>query len=158
MMDNSSVVVPCPPIIAVDCDAELRVATRNYYDLRNRKKLRNFIVAEITAKSYFKFYVENLPRTTPRGGCPGQWLFQAAWNHFVAEGIPILGIRGDWTFGDNLDAVNQLTANNATKLEDGAKLTWTGLRAKDKGFTKVTLLDQDGSPGNYVSVDVVFLP
>ena len=43
-------------------------------------------------------------------------------------------------------------------LEDAAKLTWTGLRAKDKGFATVTVLDQDGTPGNYISVDVVFLP
>jgi hypothetical protein len=44
------------------------------------------------------------------------------------------------------------------KLDDAARLTWTGLRATNKGFTSVMILDADGSPGNYVSVDVVFQP
>lgn len=153
-----SVIAPCPPGTAVDCDPELRAATQNYFDLRNKKKPRNFVAAEITAKGYFKFYVENLPKTVPPTGCPGRWLFQVAWDHFASEGVTALGIRGEWTFGDNLDAVNQLTANSAMRLEDAARLTWTGRRATDKGFTTVAILDQDGSPGNYISVDVVFLP
>jgi len=102
---------------AVGCDPELRAATQNYYDLRNKKKLRNFITAEITAKSYFKFYVENLPVTAPRTGCPGRFLFQVVWEHFVAVGVKVLGIRGEWTFGVNLDEVNKQTANNALSLE-----------------------------------------
>jgi hypothetical protein len=152
------VVAPCPPAAAAGCDPELRAATSTYYDLRNKKKSRNFITAEVTAKGYFKFYVENPPKTTPQTGCPGRWLFRAAWDHFVAEGVRILGVRGDWTFGDNLDEFNRLTANGATGLEDAARSTWTGQRAAEVGFTTVAILDTDGSPGNYVSVDVVFLP
>jgi hypothetical protein len=153
-----SAIAPCPPTHAAGCEPDLRAATKSYFDLRNKKKPRNFIAAEITAKGYFKFYVENLPRTDPRTGCPGRWLFQVAWDHFIAAGVTILGVRGAWAFGDNLDEVNRLTANNAIPLDDAAKQTWTGLRAKDKGFTTVVILDQDGSPGHYVSVDVVFLP
>jgi hypothetical protein len=153
-----SAVAPCPLSTAVGCEPELRVATTRHYDLRNKSKTRNFIAAEITAKGYFKFYVENLPKTAPRTGCPGWWLFQVAWDHFAAEGVAVLGVRGEWTFGDNLTEVNRLTANNAMKLEDAAKLTWTGARAKDKGFRTVLVLDKDGTPGNYLSVDVVFLP
>ncbi len=152
-----SFVVPCPSA-AVDCDPALRAATANYFDLRNRDKRNNFIFAEVTPANYLKFYVENLPKTIPHTGCPGQWLFQVAWDHFAAEGISILGIRGDWTFGDNLAAVNQLTANNAMTLEEAARRTWTGLRAMDKGFTAVAILAQTGGPGRYNSVDVVFLP
>jgi hypothetical protein len=155
-MHNMSA-APCNPT-AIDCEPNVRVARKDYYDLRNSKKIRNFITAEITGKSYFKFYVENLPKTQPQTGCPGQWLFQVAWDHFVSEGVNILGVRGEWSFGDNLDEVNRLTANNAMKLDDAARLTWTGQRAKKKGFTRITILDTDGSPGNYVSVDVVFLP
>ncbi|MBY0459075.1 MAG: hypothetical protein K2V38_17200 [Gemmataceae bacterium] len=149
---------PCPPGNAVDCDPELRLATPTVFDLRNRKKARNFIAAEITATGYFKFFVENLPKTTPRTGCPGWWLFQAAWDHFLSMGVTVLGVRGEWTFGDNLDMVNRLTANSAMSLEDAARLTWTGLRAQEKGFSTVSIIDQDGSPGNYLSIDVVFLP
>lgn len=148
--------VPCPPG-TTDCDPDLRLATAVYFDLRNAKKLRNFVAAEITASGYFKFYVENLPKTVPHSGCPGRWLFQVAWEHFVAAGVSILGVRGEWVFGDNLAEVNALTARGLP-LEEAAKQTWTGLRASDKGFTTVTILDTDGSPGNYASVDVVFLP
>jgi hypothetical protein len=48
--------------------------------------------------------------------------------------------------------------NNQTSLEDAAKHTWAYERAKSKGFARVVLLDEDGSPGNYRSVDVLFLP
>ena len=147
----------CPPA-ALNCDPDLRAATKNYFDLRNKLKSQNFIMAEVTASQYLKFYVENLPKTVPHTGCPGQWLFQVVWDHFAAEGVRILGIRGDWTFGDNLLVVNQLTANNAMTLEEAAKRTWTVLRANDKCFAQVTILDQTGGPGSYNSVDVVFLP
>jgi hypothetical protein len=147
---------PCHPT-AIDCEPVTHASTKVHYDLRNNRKTRNFITAEITARNYFKFYVENLPKTQPQTGCPGRWLFEVAWDHFLSEGINILGIRGEWSFGDNLEEVNRLTANNALKLEDAAMLTWTGLRAGDKGFINVLILDADGSPGSYVSVDVLFL-
>ena len=93
---------PCHPT-AMDCDPTVRAATKDFYDLRNNKKIRNFITAEITVKGYFKFYVENLPKTQPQTGCPGHWLFQVAWDHFLSEGLirwillnkNILGLYGN---------------------------------------------------------------
>lgn len=33
---------------------------------------------------------------------------------------------------------------------------WAFQRASSKGYTNVTVLDFDGTPGNYLSVDVVY--
>ncbi len=114
-------------------------------------------MADITGMGYLHFYVENLPKD--RTGCPGWWLFQTAWDYFVQEKkVTIRGIRGDWTSGDNLDTVNRLTAGNKMTLEEASKQTWTYQLAKSKGFSRCHCLDAQGSPGQYVSVDVVFLP
>jgi hypothetical protein len=51
-----------------------------------------------------------------------------------------------------------MTANNQTSLIDAAQKTWAFARASSKGFTTVQILDSDGTPGNYISVDIVFLP
>jgi hypothetical protein len=123
----------------------------------NKKKPRNFLHAEITSQGYFKFYAENLPKD--KTGCPGWWMFQAAWDYFVNDQqVTIKGVRGDWTFGDNLWTVNSLTAGNQTPLEEAAKQTWTYRQAQAQGFTNCQLLDADGSPGAYRDVQVVFLP
>jgi len=141
----------------VGCEPEVRTATATVYYLHNKRKRRNFIMAEVTTAAYFHFYVENLPKD--KTGCPGSWLFQTAWDYFILEQlVTIKGIRGDWTSGDNLDAVNRLTAGNQTTLEDAAKQTWTFRQAKQKNFTRFQYLHALGSPGNYTSVDVVFLP
>jgi hypothetical protein len=127
------------------------------YALQNRKKVRNFITAEITPMNYFKFYVENLPKD--KTGCPGWWLFQIAWDHFVQEKQAVIaGVRGEWTFGDNLDMVNHLRAGNRMTLEDASKQTWTYQQASIKGFRTYHHLDSIGSPGMYTEVQVVFLP
>ena len=91
-------------------------------------------------------------------GCPGSWLFDAAWAHFSLVGVQIQGIRGSWTFGSNLESVNDLTKNNKLSLHDAAEHTWAFAQASSKGFGNVQVLDSDGTPGNYTSVDVVFLP
>lgn len=124
--------------------------------MRNKKKPGNFIQAEITSQGYLKYYVENLPRDGT--GCPGKWLFEAAWRHFLQSGVTVNGIRGDWTFADNLNTVNRLTAGNQMAVEEAAKRTWAYDRAKSKGFVAVVVLDVDGNPGNYKAVDVLFLP
>jgi hypothetical protein len=69
-----------------------------------------------------------------------------------------IGFRGDWTFGDNLDTVNRLTAGNQMTLEDASKQTWTYQQARQRGFPHYQYLYSDGSPGNYTEVQVVFLP
>jgi serine/threonine protein phosphatase PrpC len=58
----------------------------------------------------------------------------------------------------NLQTVNDLTKNNQTSLPDAAQQTWAFAQASGKGFATVCVLDSDGTPGNYTSVDVVFLP
>ncbi len=114
-------------------------------------------MADITGTGYLHFYVENLPKN--KTGCPGWWLFQTAWEYFVQhQNVTIKGVRGDWTSGDNLDTVNRLTAGNQMTLEEASKQTWTYQLAKSKGFSRYQYLDAQGSPGQYTSVDVVFLP
>lgn len=147
----------CPPAGVVDCDPEVRAATPTYLDLRNRKKVNNFITAEVTGTGYLKYFVRNEPKDGM--GCPGRWLFELAWEHFaITHQTAIQGIRGEWSFGDNWTTVNALTQNNQMSLEEAAKHTWAYARARSKGFTTVQVLDTDGTPGNWVSVDVVFLP
>lgn len=150
-------VVPCPAVGAVNCEPELQVATSAVYYLRNRKKRRNFIMADITGAGYLHFYVENLPKD--KTGCSGSWLFLTAWDYFVKDRrVTIKGVRGDWTSGDNLDTVNRLTAGNKATLEEASKQTWTYQLAKRKGFSRFQYIDSRGSGGQYTSVDVVFLP
>jgi hypothetical protein len=147
----------CPPAGVIDCEPDVQTASSTVYYLRNLKKKRNFIMADFTGLGYFHCYVENLPKD--RTGCPGWWLFQRAWEHFVQDQkVTIQGVRGDWTSGDNLDTVNQLTAGNQITLEEASKQTWTYQQAKQRGFTRYQLLDAQGIPGQYTSVDVLFLP
>jgi hypothetical protein len=81
-----------------------------------------------------------------------------AWDYFVRSGITVTGIRGDWTFGDNLDVVNRLTTANQMSLADAAKWTWAYARAKSKGFASVVVINAVGNAGTYRAVDVLFLP
>jgi hypothetical protein len=125
--------------------------------LGNKKKQRNFIMADLTGTGYLHFYVEYLPKD--RIGCPGWWLFQRAWDYFAQDQqATIKGIRGDWTSGDNLDTVNQLTAGGQMTLEDASRQTWTYQQATSYGFRRYQYIDAQGTPGQYTSVDVVFLP
>jgi hypothetical protein len=153
----SALPTPCPPAAVVECEPEVRVATSAYFDLRNKKKIGNFITAEITGMGYLKYYVQNEPKDGT--GCRGQWLFEVVWDHFVnVHKVTIKGIRGEWSFGDNWTTINNLTRNNQMSLEEAAERTWAYDRAKSKGFTTIQIIDRDGSPGNWISVDVVFLP
>jgi hypothetical protein len=148
---------PCPPNTTVDCEPEADF-TANVFHLENKKKQRNFIFAEITSLGYFKFTVENEPKDGT--GCPGWWLFQVAWDFWVNDQqATITGIRGDWTYGDNLKTINDLTAGGKMTLEEAAKQTWTYRQAQTKGFTTYQEVDPPvGTPGNYTDVQVVFLP
>jgi hypothetical protein len=154
----SATTPPCPPGKRTECEPEIPAGpTGTLYFLRNKRRPdSNFIRAEITASGHFLYNVENTPRDGL--GCPGTWLFEMAWAHFVSIGVHIQGVRGSWTFGTNLKIVNDLTKNNQKFLVDAAKHTWAFARASSKGFLSVQLIDSDGTPGNYTSVDVVFLP
>jgi len=149
--------VPCAPAGVVGCEPEVLAATAVVYYLRNRRKQRNFIMANVTGAGHLHFHAENLPKDGT--GCPGTWMFEAAWDYFFRDQkVVIRGVRGDWTSGDNLDAVNRLTVGGAMSLEEACKRTWTYRRAKSKGFSRYQYIDARGGPGQYVSVDVVFLP
>jgi hypothetical protein len=149
--------VPRPPAGVVDCQPVVQAASATVYYLQNGRKKRNFIMADLTGMGYFHFYVENLPKD--KTGCPGWWLLELAWDFFVQDQqATITGVRGDWTSGDNLDTVNQLTAGNKLSLEEASRHTWTYQRAMNKGFTRYQYIDAHGGPGQYTSVDVVFLP
>src|SRR5437588_11900030 len=102
----------CPSPNRTECEPEFPVApTGVLYYLRNKKRPNsNFIRAEITVLGYFLYHVENTPDDGL--GCPGPWLFEAAWNHFVQSGLQIRGVRGSWTFGTNLKTINDLTKND----------------------------------------------
>jgi hypothetical protein len=141
----------------VNCEPEVRAATPTYCDCRNKKKPGNFNAAEITAMGYLKYHVRNEPKDG--AGCPGKWLFEVVWDHFVnLNKITIKGIRGEWTFGDNWKTINSLTMNNQMTVEEAAKRTWAFDRARSKGFNGVQIIDTDGSPGHWICVDVVFVP
>jgi hypothetical protein len=149
---------PPPPANRTECDPEFpSPPTTKLYFARNKKRpFTNFIRAEITSLGFFLYHVENTPDDSL--GCPGTWLFEIAWAHFTQNGIPINGVRGSWTYGTNLMAINALKRNNQMSLPDAAMQTWAFGQASSKGFTTVHVLDTDGVPGNYTSVDVVFLP
>lgn len=114
-------------------------------------------MASVSAQTgYFSYHVQNLP--SDGTGCPGRWLVQLAWEHFFREGCVIACIRGEWTFGDNLDQVNALTQGGQMSVEDAARQTWSAARASERGMRTLVVLDTDGSPGQYRSVDVLFTP
>lgn len=143
-----------PPLGKTECDPEfVSPPTPNRYFLQNKKRpLTNFIDAEITGLGYFHYNVKN--ESDDGLGCPGTWLFEEAWIHFIQNNVTIGGIRGDWTFGVNLATINALAANNQMTLEEAARdpSLWAFQRASSKGYTKVILLDCDGSPVNYTSL------
>ncbi len=149
---------PNPPANRSECEPEFSAppTARLYYARNKKRPFTNFIRAEITASGFFLYHVENAPDDGL--GCPGPWLFEIAWTHFTQNSIPINGVRGSWTYGTNLKMINDLTKNNQMSLQDAAKQTWAFGQASGKGFTMVHVLDSDGMPGNYTSVDVVFFP
>lgn len=131
--------------------------TQTLYYLENKKRPNtNYIRASITRLGHFHYAVENMPND--QLGCPGTWLFEQAWMYFIQNKVTITGIRGDWTYGTNLATINVLTANNQMTLDKAAVHVdlWAFQRASSKGYTHVTVLDFQGSPGNYTSVDVVY--
>lgn len=161
---------PCPPVGTVDCEAEVQPGTNDtVYLLINPKKQENYILGEVSHR-VLDFIVYNLPRTQPPTGCPGRWLFLQMVTHFQASGTIISAIGGNWSRNStNLNKVNDLTKNDAMKLEDATKLTNTGLNATvDAGYTNVQIIFPDpnqlgsvgtrGTQGNYTSVHVRFTP
>jgi hypothetical protein len=148
---------PIPaPSGATDCRPVVRKATATEFELVNPSKQSNFVIGELVSGGQLSFIIENLPKTTPRTGCPGQWMFQQMMMHF---GASVTAIQGNWVGApsDNLIAVNGLTAGGAMTIEEAAKQTWTGMRARDYGYTQVQVVGTPaGTPGHYTSVRVLF--
>lgn len=148
---------PIPaPSGAMACRPEIKQATAAEFELVNPSKPSNFIIGELVSGGQLSFIIENLPKATPRTGCPGQWMFQQMIAHF---GASVTAIQGNWvgTSSDNLIALNRLTAGGAMIIEEAAKQTWTGRRARDFGYTQVRVAGNPaGTPGHYTSVQVLF--
>jgi hypothetical protein len=83
-------------------------------------------------------------------------MFQQMMMHFRTS---ITAIQGNWIGGssDNLVAINKLTVGGTMTIEEAAKLTWTGKRASDYGYTQVQIVGMpEGRPGHYTRVHVLF--
>jgi hypothetical protein len=133
----------------------VRTATSTQYELVNPAKQSNFIVGELDSGGQLSFVVENLPKTVPQTGCPGRWMFEQMMAHF---GAGVVAIQGNWIgpASDNLRTVNALTAGGMT-VDEAAKQTWTGARARDYGFTQVEVAGRPvGMPGHYTTVHILF--
>jgi YD repeat-containing protein len=74
--------------------------------------------------------------------------YQGDWHDVTA-------IRGNWTYGDNLAAVNRLTGQGVP-LEEAVRQTWTAGQAARYGFTNATVVESAGSAGNYTTIRVLF--
>ncbi|NUQ79764.1 MAG: RHS repeat-associated core domain-containing protein, partial [Polyangiaceae bacterium] len=86
----------------------------------------------------------------------GSELFEMAVNHFGRNAIK--GVRGSWTYGDNLKTINRLTGEGEKlSLEYAARQTFTGKMAERLGFTHVEIVGTPkGHPGSYKKVEVIF--
>jgi hypothetical protein len=152
-----SIAFPIPaPSGVTDCCPNIKKATATEFELVNPSKQSNFIMGELVGGGQLSFIIENLPKTTPQSGCPGQWMFQQMMKHF---GSSVTAIQGNWVgaSSDNLIAINRLTAGGAMAIEAAAKQTWTGMRARDFGYTQVQPVSiPAGTPGHYTNVHVLF--
>lgn len=136
----------------VGCDPEIKSATATQFLLMNKTKENNFIWGELVGGGQLSFLVENLPKDGT--GCPGWWMFDVMMGHI---GASVMAIQGNWTYGDNLAKVNQLTAGGAMSLEEAANQGPTGGYAKTWGYTVVQVLPTtSGLPGSYAQVHVLF--
>jgi hypothetical protein len=85
----------------------------------------------------------------------GTMLFLRMMNAFGSDATAIQGV---WRKGQrpsiNIDKVNELTAKG-TSIDDAVLQAWTVTRARKLGFTKVSVVRHEGSPGNYRKIDVL---
>jgi hypothetical protein len=146
---------PIPaPQGSTDCSPEVQRATATEYLLVSPAKPSNFIWGELVSGGQLGFIIENLPKTTPRTGYPGKWMFQQMTTHF---GSSVTAIQGNWVgpMSANLREVNRLTAAGMM-LQEAAKATWTGMRAQHYDYTQCAEVSTHRTAGNYSAVHVVF--
>jgi hypothetical protein len=155
-VNPSSAGPPVAPTNSTGCHPQLNVADGGAYELVNPTKTSNFILGEVV-NGELTFIVEDLPKTTPRTGCPGWWMFGQMMDHFHSARTVVRAIIGNWTYGDNLATVNQLTAGpNAATLEQAAQQTLTAAYAASRGYTNAVVVAAVGAPGHYTRVRVEF--
>jgi hypothetical protein len=88
----------------------------------------------------------------------GKEFFAAMMAHF---GGKVRIIEGNWSRASglttNIDQLNRATAAGL-KVKDAAPLTWTGLRASEYGYDKVTVTEETppGAQGSYDTIRVEF--
>ena len=70
-------------------------------------------------------------------------MFDQMMAHFAPR---VVAIKGSWTYGDNLEAANALTAVGVP-IELAVTRGPTGRYAADHGFSQVSLLSSVGSDG-----------
>ena len=70
-------------------------------------------------------------------------------------GAKAKAIEGVWRSGTNLAKVNELTARGIP-LEQAIKETWTATRAAKLRLKQVKIVSQEGSPGKFTKVNVLF--
>ncbi|MFE9328634.1 hypothetical protein ACIHDR_47650 [Nocardia sp. NPDC052278] len=78
--------------------------------------------------------------------------FQAILKYFEGDFTSILG---NWQWGSNLARFNELTAQGFSPEAAAAK-TWTGKQAANAGFRTIRVLNSQGDPGKYTTVQVEF--
>jgi hypothetical protein len=66
------------------------------------------------------------------------------------------GIRGSWSFDDNLAAFNRAVLAGEPH-EEAALKTWTGQQAAAAGYGRVVIRSLEGQPGSYEKVVASFL-
>jgi len=117
-----------------------------------------FYLFAAVASGVLRFEVVAQLTTGERGSISGKEFFAAMMAHFGAR---VRIVEGNWSRASgltaNIDQLNSATAAGL-RVEDAAPLTWTGLRASEYGYDKVTVIQAlpQGAQGNYDSVRVHF--
>jgi hypothetical protein len=111
------------------------------------------ILGEVDEKGILTFVV------SAKAGSPihGTELFDLMLRAFGDRVRAVLGVwrRGfEGTPSVNLDRVNERTAARVP-LEEAVRETWTFTRAARWGFTRITRVDAEGTPGSYSKIDVL---
>ena len=70
-------------------------------------------------------------------------------------GNKVTAVGGNWTYGDNLAKVNELTRAGMS-LNEAVLKTWTGTQSAIYGFTNAVITEVIGNPGSYTTVRVLF--
>jgi len=133
------------------------VATSTEFYAEDLVDPRFYVFARL-GSGILRFEIVALLQTGERGTVRGKELFRAMMAHFSAR---VRIIQANWTKASgkttNLDQVNAATAAGLT-VEGAAPLTWTGLRASEVGYDKVTVSHAlpRRAKGNYNDIRVEF--